>query len=222
MTRLAVFDLDGTLVDTPAGIVETFAAAFASMGAPAGDPLEIRATIGLPLEHAFSKLLGVPIDDPDVAYLVRQYRLLFKEVVLPKAVELVFPGVADGLAALRDDGFTLAVATSKLYTSADALLTAAGLRDRFGVVVGADQVTRPKPDPEMGRLVLRETGVRADRAVMVGDTTHDLLMAEAAGMRSVAVTYGVHSEPELRSAGPTWVVDSFADVVTCVRTGCVE
>jgi phosphoglycolate phosphatase len=80
-------------------------------------------------------------------------------------------------------------------------------------VVGADQVTHPKPHPESGQMVLRELGVPAERAVMVGDTTHDLLMARACGMRSIAVTYGVHSVHELRTADPTWLVDTFDDVL---------
>lgn len=219
MTDAVVFDLDGTLVDTPRAIVEAFTAAFAAMGVRARDAEAIRATIGLPLERAFSTLLDVPPDDGQVADGVRQYQVSFRELILPRAGGLIFPGVVAGLTALREQGFTLAVATSKYYASADALLTAAGLRHHFSIVVGADQVARPKPDPELGQLVMRRAGVPADRAVMVGDTTHDLLMAKAAGMRSIAVTYGVHSVQELLSADPTWLADTFDDVLTCVWAG---
>lgn len=222
MTYVVAFDLDGTLVDTPSAIVETFTAAFASMGIQSQDASAIRATIGLPLEQAFGKLMGVSMDDAAVARGVQQYQVLFKELILPRAEKLLFPGVADGLATLRGQGFTLAVATSKFYTSADALLTAVGLRDRFAMVVGADQVRWPKPDPEMGQVIMREFGVSAQRAVMVGDTTHDLLMAKAAGMRSIAVTYGVHSVQELKSADPTWIADTFDDVLKCVQAGYAE
>jgi phosphoglycolate phosphatase len=219
MTYAAIFDLDGTLVDTPLAIVETFTAAFASMGVPAREAKAIRATIGLPLEKAFSKLLEVPLDDGLVAQGVRQYQVLFRELILPKAARLLFPGVAEGLSELRGQGVALAVATSKFYSSADALLRAAGLRDQFNMVVGADQVKQPKPNPEMGLMILQALGVSADRAVMVGDTTHDLLMAKAAGMRSVAVTYGVHSLQELKSSDPTWIADTFDDVLKCIQTG---
>lgn len=222
MTGLAIFDLDGTLVDSPAAIVAAFTAAFGAMGVPAPAAAAIRATIGLPLQKAFGDLLGVPADDARAALGVEQYQVAYRELVLPQAATLVFPGVADGLAALRAEGFTLAVATSKFHASADALLTAAGLRDHFTLVVGADEVTRPKPDPEMGLLIARSLGVPAGRAVMVGDTTHDLLMAGAAGMRSIAVTYGVHSRPELRSANPTWLADSFDDVLACLRAAATD
>jgi phosphoglycolate phosphatase len=219
MTSAAVFDLDGTLVDTPRGIVAAFTAAFESMGVRVPDPAAIRATIGRPLDTAFSTLLGIPPDDDRGALGVRRYQEMFREIVLPGAASLVFPGVADGLAALAGQGLRLAVATSKFRPNAEALLAAAGLRDHFAVVAGADQVTRPKPHPEMGWLVLGALGVPAEQAVMVGDTTHDLLMAAGAGMCSVAVTYGVHSLAELRTANPTWIADTFDDVLRCLLPG---
>ncbi|KJK50393.1 hydrolase [Lentzea aerocolonigenes] len=216
MKRCVIFDLDGTLVDTPRGIVTTFAAVFAQLGLPTVDSGSVRATIGLPLPVAFAKVLGIPDDDPVVARCVEFYLSTFREIVLPKAPRLVFPGVADGLRSLREGGFLLAVATSKYLANAEALLVAAGLREEFSVVVGADQVSRPKPDPESGLLVLQRLGVSAANAVMVGDTTHDVLMAHGAGMSSIGVTYGVHSGEQLLSANPTWLVDSFPGVVDIV------
>ncbi|MDI1476295.1 HAD family hydrolase [Polyangium sp. y55x31] len=219
MKCVAIFDLDGTLIDTPRAIVATFSTAFAAMGFGPPSASTIRATIGLPLEQAFSELMRVPLDDMRVTHGITQYQIAFRDIVLPHAEALLIPGVAEGLPALRDQGLTLAVATSKFHASADALLKAAGLRSHFDVVVGADQVARPKPDPEMGQRIMRTLGVPAERAVMVGDTTHDVWMARAAGMRSVAVTYGVHGVQELSSSGPTWVVDTFEDVLKCLRTG---
>lgn len=217
MRSAVLFDLDGTLVDSPRAIVETFTAAFTELGRPLPAAAAIRATIGLPLERAFASLTGDAAGDPTP--YVQAYLRLFREIILPKAASLLFPGVVDGLAELRRHGFALAVATSKYRASADALLTAAGIRDEFTVLVGADQVTRPKPDPETGRLVLATLGIPAERAVMVGDTTHDVLMANAAGLRSVAVTYGVHSPAELRSANPTYLADSFGGAVAAIRAG---
>lgn len=217
MSRCVIFDLDGTLVDSPRGIVTTFAAVFAQLDLPTVDSGSIRGTIGLPLPAAFAKVLGVSEDEPVVASCVELYQSTFRKIVLPMAPQLVFPGVFDGLNSLRQDGFQLAVATSKFIANAEALLVAAGLREEFAVVVGADQVARPKPDPESGFVVLQRLGVSASNAVMVGDTTHDVLMAHAAGMASIGVTYGVHSVEQLLSAGPTWLVDSFAGVVAAVK-----
>jgi phosphoglycolate phosphatase len=217
VNRCAIFDLDGTLVDSPRGIVTTFAAVFAQLDLPTVDSPTIRGTIGLPLPSAFAKVLGVSEDEPVVATCVEVYQSTYRKIVLPMATQLVFPGVYDGLQSLRENGFRLAVATSKYIANAEALLTAAGLREEFSVVVGADQVSKPKPDPESGLLVLRRLGVAPANAVMVGDTTHDIHMAHGAGMSSVGVTYGVHSVDQLLSANPTWLVDSFAGAVAAVR-----
>jgi HAD superfamily hydrolase (TIGR01509 family) len=208
-----MFDLDGTLVDSPRAIVEAFTVAFEAMGADPRDPADIRATIGLPLEQAFGKLLGAGQDDPRVAEGVARYQEAFRTVILPRARSLVFPGVAEGLTELRRRGVVVTVATSKFHASADALLTAAGLRDHITVLIGADDVTHPKPHPEPGLRILERLEARPEHAVMVGDTTHDLRMAEAAGIASVAVTYGVHERAELEAAGPAYVAETFPEVV---------
>jgi phosphoglycolate phosphatase len=217
MKHLVIFDLDGTLVDTPSAIIEAFSVAFESMGVSSRDPAAIRGTIGLPLEEAFSRLLDLPVKDPQVATGVRQYQVAFKDVVLPRAQKIIFPGVIEGLKTLQREGFTLAIATSKFYASADLLLKSAGIRDFFAMVVGADQVKRPKPNPDSGLYILQELGIPSHCTVMVGDTTHDLLMAKAAGIRSIAVTYGIHSTEELKSAEPTWIAHSFDEVLNCLQ-----
>ncbi|ARQ71881.1 HAD family hydrolase [Streptomyces marincola] len=213
MTDVAVFDLDGTLIDTPRGIVDTFTAAFATMAWDRPDPREVRATVGLPPARAFGRLMGAGPEDERVAEGMRQYRRHFRIIVLPRAPDLLFPGVAAGLADLRAQGLALALATGTLREDADALLTAAGLRDLFDVVVGADQVTHPTPHPQTGLTILRSLGAVPERAVLVGDTAGDLVMARACGMRSIAVTYGLHGAPQLRAARPTWLADSFEEVV---------
>jgi phosphoglycolate phosphatase len=217
MSLTVAFDLDGTLIDTPSAIVQTFAAVFAAMGETPPDAAATRATIGLPLPRAFGSLLGRSDDNARVTEAVGLYQTYFRELVLPRGRELIFPGVVDGLAALRAQGMSLAVATSKFHASAEALLRAAGLWGEFALVVGADEVSRPKPDPEMGLLIMQKLGAPADRTVVVGDTTHDLTMAKAAGARAIAVSYGVHAAADLRALGPVAVAETFDDVVTCLK-----
>jgi phosphoglycolate phosphatase len=209
MKPLALFDLDGTLVDTPLAIGQTFAAAFAELGLPRVDEAAIRATIGMPLGNAFGKLMSLPPEDAGVVEAVLRYQALSREILLPQARGLVFPGVVEGLERLASRGIVLAVATSKVQASAEALLGAAGLAGFFQAVVGADRVPRPKPWPDSGLLAMDLVGAAPETTIMVGDTTHDLLMARAAGMRSVAVTYGVHGSDVLATAAPTFVVDDF-------------
>jgi phosphoglycolate phosphatase len=218
MKPVIIFDLDGTLIDTPSGIVETFIAALKSMDVAFNDSAAIKATIGLPIEQAFSNLLSIDKNDGRVTHAIKQYHTLFEDIVLPNAKKLIFPGVAKGLESLIANEFTLAVATSKIYKSAEALLQAAGLWEYFTLVVGADQVTNPKPHPEMGQLIMKKLGALSAYTVMIGDTTHDILMAKGAGMRSIAVTYGVQNIEMLKSAKPTWIVDTFDEVLNCVFT----
>ncbi|WP_406674787.1 HAD hydrolase-like protein [Nonomuraea sp. N2-4H] len=110
---MTVFDLDGTLVDTPRAIVETFTAAFGALDAPAPAAAAIRTTTRLPLKRAFGDLLGADPGGALVAEAIAHRRRLFKETELPRARELIFPGVAEGAAGLRARGSVLAVATSE-------------------------------------------------------------------------------------------------------------
>ncbi|GAB2958221.1 hypothetical protein GCM10027203_73720 [Nonomuraea fastidiosa] len=113
MRHVTVFDLDGTLVDTPRAIVETFTAAFGALDAPAPAAAAIRTTTRLPLQRAFGDLLGADPGGALVAEAIPHRRRLFKETELPRARELIFPGVAEGAAGLRARGSVLAVATSE-------------------------------------------------------------------------------------------------------------
>ncbi|ULR31238.1 HAD family hydrolase [Dickeya fangzhongdai] len=213
MKPLVIFDLDGTLVDTPSGIVSAFVTALRDLGMPVEDRRAIRATIGLPLEKAFGQLLALPVEDERVTAAVRLYQAVFREQVLPLAPGLVFPGVVEGLALLKGQGYTLAVATSKVFASAKALLEAAGLWSYFDLVLGADMVVHPKPHPEMGLLAMSRLGADAATTAMVGDTTHDLLMAKQAGIAAIGVTWGIHNTDQLKAAEPQVIVDTFSEVV---------
>ncbi len=212
-TRLVLFDLDGTLIDTPNAIVKTFTGTFASLGIHGITADAIRSTIGRPLAEAFAHLTGLSPTDVTVEAAVERYQVLYREQIVPQARTLLYPGVAEGLARLRANGMILAIATSKFTASAEVLLAAAGIRDHFAMVVGADAVTQPKPDPESGLLIAAELGYRPSQAIMVGDTTHDLFMAHLAHMRSIAVTYGIHTPAQLEAAKPSWMARTFPAVV---------
>ena len=217
MLDAVIFDLDGTLVDTPKVIVATALEALRGQPRALPEPQAIRATIGLPLTVAFSGLLGLSEGSPEVEEVVQEYRRLWRANVVPRSAELLYAGVAEGVQLLRDLGLRLAVATSKIRSGALAQLEAAGIAQHFRVVAGYDSVERPKPDPQMALYVLRELGSTPESTVMVGDTTHDLLMAHGAGLRAVAVTYGAHDEATLRTESPEWVAKDFPEVVRLLR-----
>jgi 2-phosphoglycolate phosphatase len=214
MKRAAIFDLDGTLIDTPNAIVGMMGIALGEMGIAPVPEDRIRATIGLPLETGAAQILGKRVDHPDVAQLVTRYRRQFLDWMVPRSAELIFPGVASGLQRLRDSGVLLGVATSKYTRSAEAVLRAAGLRELFSAVIGADDVRKPKPDREMALVVADKLDADAPECVVIGDTVHDLRMAKAAGMRGIAVTYGVGQIQDLRDESPDWIAEDFPETVS--------
>lgn len=217
--RVVMFDLDGTLFDTAKAIVSAFRATFRQLQLPQPDDDEqIRETIGLPLERAFARLLSLNADGAAVTDCVAEYQRQFQTLILPMAPALLFPGVAVGLQQLKQAGLRLAVTTNKFSHSANALLAAAGIAPFFDVVVCADQVTEKKPAPESGERILAHYQAKAEHAVMVGDTTHDILMAHQVGCASLAVDYGIQSRAILADVAPHIIVSSFADVVDwCCR-----
>jgi phosphoglycolate phosphatase len=207
--RAIIFDLDGTLIDTPAEIVRVARA----VTRPDADEALVRGGIGLPVEAVLASVLGVDVASAEVAEARDRFRDLWLAEVLPRLAELVFRGVPEGLISLRARGLKLGVATGKLQAGAERTLEAAGLRAYFDVVAGHDRVPRPKPHGDLARLVLAELGAAPDEAVVVGDSALDVIMARDAGLRSVAVTYGAQGDVELRAAGATWLAASFAAVL---------
>ncbi|PQQ39351.1 HAD family hydrolase [Photorhabdus laumondii] len=222
MNKIIIFDLDGTLFDTSRAIVETFNAVFKGLNIPLVGNENICTTIGLPLEKAFATLLNISPEEALIAKAVEQYQLQYRRCILPKAKELLFPGVEDGLISLNKKGVKLSVATSKFTASATALLQAAGIDVVFDEVIGADHVSKPKPDPESGRKILEYYGATPEMAVMVGDTTHDIHMANAVGLRSIAVTYGIHNVDMLKEAKPTWIANCFDDALRIIEENILK
>ena len=155
IVRAVILDMDGTLVDTPSGIATVIESVLAERGRDGVSTAQVRSQIGRPLETIFAELLGEDADGPAVQHAVRRYREGFAEHVLPRAPELVFPDVETTLRRWRDSGMRLAVATSKIRTTARQLLAGAGLDGLLDALVCHDMVEYGKPDPEMGVLAAK-------------------------------------------------------------------
>lgn len=211
---IAIFDLDGTLIDSPRAIVSMIGSTMRDMGREPADETAIRATIGLPLECGIATLFERPVDNHEVADCVARYRRKFLDWLVPQAPNLLFPHVADGLAELYQKGVQLAIATSKYRASAEAILESAGLLEFFSTVVGADEVTNPKPHAETADLVLLRVQGSAAQSIVIGDTVHDIKMAHAAEIRSIAVTYGIGDVNDLKAVSPGWIADDFRSVAS--------
>jgi phosphoglycolate phosphatase len=214
--QAVLLDLDGTLVDTPQAIVEVTQSTLAALGLPEADAQKIRDGIGLPLPIALAELLGT--GPAGAAEAVEIYRTLWRAHVTPRIPRLLYPGVREGLERLKRANLLLGVVTGKAQDGADSTVTAAGIADLIDVVLGYTSVPNPKPAPDLALRALEKLGTAPAAAVLAGDSTLDVEMAEKAGVRSIAVTYGAQPEAALRAARPTWVAHSFPEVVQIAQS----
>jgi phosphoglycolate phosphatase len=207
MTRLAVFDCDGTLIDGQASICGAMEQAFAELALPPPDRHKVRRMVGLSLPQAIRHL--APDLDPDVQReLVDGYKRAFRAA--RESGELsqpLFDGMRDLLDALRDAGWDLAVATGMSQRGLEHCLATHGLTGHFLSLQTADNHPS-KPDPEMLEAALFEAAADPREVVMIGDTAYDMQMARDAGVRAIGVDWGYHLPEELRAAGAEWVAAS--------------
>lgn len=207
MTGSAVlFDLDGTLVDTPALLLESFEAVCGARGVEI-DRTFARSLIGKPLDILFPLLLP-GADEQTLESAVADFRAHFSAVSLPRAKSMVFPGMDALLSSLRSEGVLIGVVTSKITASAVELLEASGLSAYFSTVVGHDLALAGKPAPDLAWLAADRLDVASGEIVVVGDSVDDIGMALGAGMRPIGVTWGVSAGATLRVAGALHVVSN--------------
>jgi phosphoglycolate phosphatase len=204
---LIVFDWDGTLMDSTATIVKCIQASAKDLGLPIPSREAASHVIGLGLGEA----LQVVLPDVDPKYyprMVERYRYHY----LSKDHELtLFDGVHEMLQELSQQGYFLAVATGKSRVGLNRSLNAAGLLSTFDATRCADE-TFSKPHPAMLQELTRELGQDLRRTVMIGDTTHDLMMAQNAGSAGIAVEYGAHPVDQLQACKPVFSARSVPDL----------
>jgi phosphoglycolate phosphatase len=200
MTRLAILDLDGTLLDTLDDLASSVNAALASVGRPPRAREEIERFVGEGARMLLARAVAPHHEllEPALAAWWTDYRAHCLLHTRP------FPGVP---ALLTRSGRRLAVHTNKPGSLARQILAGLGLLDRFAVVTGGDEAPR-KPDPAGALAIMRRLGARARDTVFIGDSPTDVRTARAAGVTLVGVTWGFRPEAELRAAGAVHVVRS--------------
>lgn len=203
---LLVFDWDGTIIDSASTIAECIQRAAADVGLPVPTREQASHVIGLGLQDALRH--AVPSLRPErVPEFVERYREHFRAA--EHTMDL-FGGMRELLASLQKER-ALGIATGKSRRGLDRSLEATGLKPYFRASRCADE-THPKPHPAMLLELMDELDVAAEDALMIGDTSHDLEMARAAGVDALAVTYGAHAEDSLRSCQPRACVASVAEL----------
>lgn len=210
---LIVFDWDGTVMDSTAVIANSIQSACRDLGLTVPSDQVARHVIGLGLDQALR--YAVPSAGASRhEELVTRYRHHFfsQENAMP-----LFDGAESLINDLRADGYLLAVATGKNRKGLDRALNASKMTQYFHTTRTADQ-TVSKPDPTMLHEILEELEVSVERALMVGDTTHDLQMAVNAGMASLAMTHGAHPAEQLLALKPLAMLDDFEDLRVWLKT----
>lgn len=214
--RLAIFDCDGTLVDSQADIALAMEAAFAAHALIAPPRADIRRIVGLSLGEAIRQL-APEIDSETAASLVAGYKDAFRA---RRAAGVVEEPLYDGIAALVADldtsGWLLGVATGKSDRGLAHCLERHGLTGHFVTLQTADRHPS-KPDPAMIEACLDATGADPAQTVMIGDTAFDMAMAVNAGVRAIGVDWGYHHPEELVAAGAEAVAGSVDELRLLLR-----
>lgn len=206
--KLIVFDWDGTLIDSIAKIVACLQAAVMETGLASRSVEQLRQIIGLGLKEAITSLFP-DIDERQMQQFVQVYRRHFLHDC-PINSEL-FAGARNILGLLAHHGYMLAVATSKGRHGLDIALQQTSLAAVFHATRCADE-TCSKPDPQMLLEIMAQLNVAPEHTLMIGDTEYDMEMAQRAGVRSIAVTYGVHERAQLEKYQPITCINDINEL----------
>jgi len=216
MTKLAIFDCDGTLVDSGATIYRALAETFELHGMALPPPRECRKVIGLSLAQAMGAL--VPgASEIDHLRLAETYKGCFHRARQEGRVEEpLFDGILELLDGLEAEGWRLAVATGKSDRGLRLCLESHGLNARFISLQTADRHPS-KPSPQMALAAMADAGAAPGETIVVGDTSFDMAMAVAAGATAIGAGWGYHEPHELLAAGARAVADDPAAVAEIAR-----
>jgi pyrophosphatase PpaX len=211
-----LFDLDGTLADTVELILHCFRHTMRTHLGVVPDDSAWLAGLGIPLRE---QLRGFARSDEEFAEMLDTYveyqKSVHDDMVSP------FPDAAKVMSALRAEGVSVGVVTSKRCEVARRTLARCGLEGAYGVLVGVDDVARPKPDPEPVQLALGRLGLRGNArdTLFVGDSPYDIRAGRAAGTYTGAALWGPFSREVLDGEGPDFLLESLMDVLALRPSG---
>jgi phosphoglycolate phosphatase len=215
VNALAIFDCDGTLVDSAATILAALDETFASNGLELPPPASARRVIGLSLIEAMAQLLpGSTAEQQEL--LAEDYKRVFRDLrVAGRVEEPLFEGVLELFDRLEEDSWLLAVATGKSDRGLKHCLDLHGIHARFVSLQTADRHPS-KPHPSMASQAIADAGAAPETTIVVGDTSFDMAMAVAAGARGIGAGWGYHDADELIEAGAAAVAERPLDVLALI------
>ncbi len=205
-----IFDLDGTLIDSSAGVIEATNYALGRLDEPAREADEIKRFIGYPLERMFKAF-----SNKSYTEFWRHFQEKARATVVGQSIRL--NGSDYVLRELFNRGFRLAIGTTKIRIHIEKILAKFGWEDLIAAYAGADDVTRVKPDPEVFNKVL--VLMNADRAetLVIGDTENDIYAARAAGLAAIGVRSIFGSGDALEKSSPDLMINNLHELLTILR-----
>ena len=209
--KLALFDYDGTIVDSAIMIVEGAIAAFRMCGLPDPDPKKVRENIGKPLAVALDLYMpaGYDITPEQISEAYRDWYAEQGRLGLQN--EPLYSGMIDLLYELKANNWLIGVATNKSRIGLINGLAKHNISDIFDITLTTDENT-PKPDPAMALKAINELNIDKKRCVMIGDTINDIGLGVNAGIKSIGVTWGYNEKDLLVSAGATYLVNNSSEL----------
>lgn len=209
MVKGVIFDIDGTLVDSNDAHAQSWVDTFAEAGYEV--PFEVvRPLIGMGADKLLPKTIGIRHDSKQGKKLLERRSEIFRKKYLPHLRPL--PGARSLVLRVRDDGLKAIVATSAKDEELEGLLKAAEVEDLMEEKATASDAKRSKPDPDIVEAAIEESGVPANKAVMIGDTPYDVEAALRAGVRVIAFRSGGWEDDSLK--GAEQIYDGPADLLT--------
>jgi len=217
VNRLAIFDCDGTLVDSGATIFAALKISLERNGLEVPPPEQCRRIIGLSLVEAIATLRP-ELDADRHIDLAEDYKHAFMDLrAAGRVEEPLFDGVIELLDKLEHDGWLLAVATGKSDRGLKHCLDSHGIHARFVSLQTADRHPS-KPHPSMVQQAIADAGASPETSIVVGDTSFDMAMAANAGAAPIGAGWGYHEPEELIEAGAVAVAAQPLDVLELVRS----
>lgn len=216
MYKLAIFDFDGTLVDSAPGIIDVMRQVVDEYDLHEDILTKWRDLVGVPLGKQMEIIFPNHSEDFWLEVADR-YRAIYDG----KTIEIcpLFPDLMFMLNSLRDAGIKISIASSKRRPLIEVVLDHHDLARYFEIVVGATDITHHKPHPESVHHTIKLLGVQHSDTVVIGDSIYDLDMARNAGVDAIGVTTGIHSRDILITAEPLYIVDSLDEVTQIILNG---
>lgn len=212
--RLALFDLDGTLVDSVPDLAASIDAMLAEFGLPQAGVIRVKQWVGNGAAQLVAEALRFALPASNHPLTQTEALASFQRHYSEQCTEktTLYPCAAELLQDWHQRGVTLAVVTNKPESFSRTILQRLGLLDLLTYIVGGDTLAERKPHPLPLLTILARSGIPAHESIMIGDSRHDVEAARAAGITVVCVSYGYNHGESVDNAGPDRLVDSLMEL----------